>query len=97
MERIAEKEFETQFTAICTITQKAIKLRKSVMLNSPFLKKLVEKYREHFELVEDDVIENSGSIASRVNVQIGDSEVKQPVTKSADANTAQPNRANGGN
>ena len=67
LQRLAEKEFEKRFSAVCAVVQEPIYLRKSAMLNSPFLVKVVEKInseRKIIELVEDGTTGQQGKNAN---------------------------------
>lgn len=98
LQPLAEKEFETQFEQLCILAHEAIKVRKSVILNSQFLKRIVEKITSAKEgavqIVDDE--EKSDLVASRASMQSKTGKGSQIKAKTVDKSVAPSNSATKG-
>ena len=99
LQSLAEKEFKNKFSTICTIAQEPIKVNKSAMLNSEFLKTLLqnEEMKSAVELVsgeKSELSEKQGYIASRATVQRVENKDSQPESEKQNETIAQVDSAN---
>ena len=97
LRKLAEKEFEKRFSRICPIVPEAIKIRKSVMENSPFLKRLVEKINAEKPGTIEIIEKENDLVASGTNGQLDENRDFESESKTADGIVVQTKRTKGSN